>query len=567
MLNFIKNDLRKLKGKDIGDNATSIALGMYKLHTTILAPMVKNNREAHEYYLKHTMEQAAILRENFDSKNVCNKHVKHQVKGAKALCSECHECLFDAIHVMCLIDHVNSMNVRAKSASKKNKRRKEWKPIGKVFNSVRYKWKPTRRNFTLVRNMALQLDLEVAFRKHTYFVRNLEGVDLLSGSQGTNLYSLSIGNMMASSPICLLSKATKTKSWLWQRRLSHLNFGAINHLARHGLVGTHETSVVQTPQQNGMVERRNCTLVEAALTMLIFAQASLFLWAEAIATACYTQNRSTIRRCHRKTPYELLHDRKPDLSYLHIFGALYKPNNDSENLGKLQAKADIGIFIRYAPKKKAYRIYNRLFDEFFSPPTSVASPVPVKQAPAPVELTGSPSSTTVDQDAPSPNAPILEHLSKWTKDHPLQNIIGDLSKPVSTKLQLHKQTMFCYHDAFLTLVEPKTYKDALPQLETVRIFLAFAAHMNMIIYQMDVKTTFLNDILNKEVYVSQPDGFVDPDNPNHDSPKAWLIPIAHQQKRQRYPPVDTLMMEKSKLDEDTQGKAVDPTHYRGMVDT
>ncbi|GJW32471.1 retrovirus-related pol polyprotein from transposon TNT 1-94 [Tanacetum coccineum] len=79
-------------------------------------------------------------------------------------------------------------------------------------------------------------NLEVAFRKHTCFIHNLEGVDLLSGSRGTNLYSLSIRDMIASFPICLLSKATKTKSWLWHRRLSQLNFGAINHLARHGLV-------------------------------------------------------------------------------------------------------------------------------------------------------------------------------------------------------------------------------------------------------------------------------------------------------------------------------------------
>ncbi|GKF83349.1 retrovirus-related pol polyprotein from transposon TNT 1-94 [Tanacetum coccineum] len=77
-------------------------------------------------------------------------------------------------------------------------------------------------------------NLEVAFRQHTCFIRNLEGVDLLTGSQGDNLYTLSLGNMMASSPICLLSKASKTKSWLWHRRLSHLNFGVINHLARHG---------------------------------------------------------------------------------------------------------------------------------------------------------------------------------------------------------------------------------------------------------------------------------------------------------------------------------------------
>nr|GFB70956.1 hypothetical protein [Tanacetum cinerariifolium] len=207
--------------------------------------------------------------------------------------------------------------------------------------------------------------------------------------------------MMASSPICLLSKASKTKSWLWHRRLSHLNFGAINNLARQGLVrglpklkfkkdhlcsacamakstkkshkpkskdtnqeklyllhmdlcrpmrvesvngkkyilvrlnvpvrrirtdnGTefvnqtlrdyyeevgisHETSVARSPQQNGVVERRNRTLIEAARTMLIYAQAPLFLWAEAVATACFTRNRSIIRLRHGKTPYELMHD-------------------------------------------------------------------------------------------------------------------------------------------------------------------------------------------------------------------------------------------------------------------
>ncbi|GKF47280.1 retrovirus-related pol polyprotein from transposon TNT 1-94, partial [Tanacetum coccineum] len=122
---------------------------------------------------------------------------------------------------------------------------------------------------------------------------------------------------------------------------------------------SHGTSVAQTPQQNGVVERQNRTLVEAARTMLIYVRAPLFLWAEAVAITCYTQNRSIIRRQHGKTPYEILHDRKPDLSYLHVFGSLCYPNNDSENLGKLLAKADIGIFIRYAPKNKACRIYNQ----------------------------------------------------------------------------------------------------------------------------------------------------------------------------------------------------------------
>ncbi|GJV75898.1 retrovirus-related pol polyprotein from transposon TNT 1-94 [Tanacetum coccineum] len=79
-------------------------------------------------------------------------------------------------------------------------------------------------------------DLEVAFRKNTCFIRNLEGVDLLSGSRDTNLYTISLYDMLKTSPICLLSKASNTKSWLWHRRLSHLNFGTINKLAKDSIV-------------------------------------------------------------------------------------------------------------------------------------------------------------------------------------------------------------------------------------------------------------------------------------------------------------------------------------------
>nr|GFB79206.1 retrovirus-related Pol polyprotein from transposon TNT 1-94 [Tanacetum cinerariifolium] len=112
-------------------------------------------------------------------------------------------------------------------------------------------------------------------------------------------------------------------------------------------------------QQNGVIERRNRMLIEAACTMLVYAKASLFLWAEAVATACYTQNRLIVRLRHRKTTYEILHDKLPDLSFFHVFGALCFMTNDSENMSKLQPKADIGIFIRYAPTKNAFRIYNR----------------------------------------------------------------------------------------------------------------------------------------------------------------------------------------------------------------
>nr|GEU84972.1 reverse transcriptase domain-containing protein [Tanacetum cinerariifolium] len=232
---------------------------------------------------------------------------------------------------------------------------------------------------------------------------------------------------------------------------------------------------------------------------------------EAVATACYTRDRSLIRLHHGKTPYELLHERKSNLYYRHVVGALCYPTKNSEDLGKLKAKADVGIFIGYAPAKKAYRIYNRRVPE---------------------EL--------------------------WK-----QYI------PVSTRHQLQTEAMFFYFDAFLSSVEPKSYKEALTEscwieamleelnefehlevwklvpprgyrqeegidfkesfapvarLKAIRIFIAFAAHMNMVVYQMDVKTTFLNGILCEEVYVSQPDGVLDLENPNHvSSPKEPLI--------------------------------------------
>ncbi|GKB91837.1 integrase, catalytic region, zinc finger, CCHC-type containing protein, partial [Tanacetum coccineum] len=172
------------------------------------------------------------------------------------------------------------------------------------------------------------LDLEVTFKKHLCYVRDVDGVKLLKGYRGSNLYTISVKDMIKSSLICLLSKASKNKSWL-------------------------------TPQQNGVVERRNRTLVEAAQKILIFSKALMFLWAKAVATACYTQNRSQIHTRHNKTSYELVHDKKPDLKFLRVFGALCYPTNDSEDLGKLKATADIGIFVGYAPNRKGYRIYNK----------------------------------------------------------------------------------------------------------------------------------------------------------------------------------------------------------------
>ncbi|GKA53420.1 retrovirus-related pol polyprotein from transposon TNT 1-94, partial [Tanacetum coccineum] len=114
-------------------------------------------------------------------------------------------------------------------------------------------------------------------------------------------------------------------------------------------------SAARTPQQNGVVERRNRTLVEAARTMLTFANLPLFLWAEAIATACFTQNRSIIHKRFDKTPYELVNKRKPNIKFFHVFGCRCYLLNDYDDVGKLKAKGDSGVFVGYLKEYAAFR--------------------------------------------------------------------------------------------------------------------------------------------------------------------------------------------------------------------
>ncbi|GJT75426.1 retrovirus-related pol polyprotein from transposon TNT 1-94, partial [Tanacetum coccineum] len=358
-----------------------------------------------------------------------------------------------------------------------------------------------------------------------------------------------------------------------------------------------------------------------------------------------------------------------------------------------------------------------MFDEYLNHPPCVDPQVPAVIALEPAVSTGTPSSTTIDKHAPStstsqtnqetPSSAIPfgvdevvipnnvhsinqppEYINKWTKDHPIDNVIGDPSRSVSTRHQLQDESLLCYFDVFLSSVKPKSYKEALTEscwieamqeelnefeclevwelvpspdhvmiitvkwiykvkldelggvlknkaclvvrgyrqeegidfeesfapvarLEAIHIFIAFSAQMNMIVYQMDVKTAFLNGILREEVYVSQSDEFVDLENPNHKFSKGTVDPtlfirgegkdillmsmaklsfflglqisqsprgiFLNQSKYaleslKKYcmktcDPVDNPMVEKSKLDEDPQGKAIDPTRYHGMFDT
>ncbi|GKE08545.1 retrovirus-related pol polyprotein from transposon TNT 1-94, partial [Tanacetum coccineum] len=323
-------------------------------------------------------------------------NVKHSKLNANSdlNCATCKKSLFDDVHDKCLLDFVKTIilwyldfgcskhmtgnrsqlmnfvskflgTVRFENDHIARIMRYGDYQLGNVTISKVYYVEGLGHNFFFVGQFC-DGDLEVAFWKNTCFIRNLEGVDLLSRSRDTNLYTISLDDMLKTSLICLLSKASKTKSWSWHRRLSHLNFDNqaefVNQTLRefYENVGiSHQTSVARTPLQNGIIERRNQTLVEAARTMLILSKAPLFLWAEAINTACYTQNHSIIRHRYNKTPYELMQEKKPDVSFFYVFCALCYPTNDNDDLSKLDAEADIGIFVGYAPAKKAFRIYNK----------------------------------------------------------------------------------------------------------------------------------------------------------------------------------------------------------------
>ncbi|GJW09755.1 retrovirus-related pol polyprotein from transposon TNT 1-94 [Tanacetum coccineum] len=383
--------------------------------------------------------------------------------------------------------------------------------------------------------------------------------------------------MMASSPICPLLKASKTKSWLWHRCLSHLNIGTINHLARHGLV--------------------------RGLSKFKFKK-------DHLCSAC-AMGKS------KKKPH--------------------KPKSEDTNQEKLYLlHMDLCGPMRFANANgKKYILV--IVDDYS-------------------RLTWVKCLMSKDE-APDFIIKFLKMIQLFsvTKDHPLENIIGELDRPVSSRLQLHEQALFCYYDAFLTVeLVPRPdkvmvitlkwiYKVKLDELggilnnkarlvargyrqeegidfeesfasvarlEAIRIFLAFAAHMNMVVYQMDVKTVFLNDfskgsvdptmfirkegkeLLLVQVYVddiifvaSTPElcdlfakimcskfkmsmmgkisfllGLQIFQNPRG-------IFINQSKYFDSCDPMDTPMVEKSKLDEDKEEKVVDPSHHHGMIDT
>nr|GEX69307.1 hypothetical protein [Tanacetum cinerariifolium] len=423
----------------------------------------------------------------------------------------------------------------------------------------------------------------------------------------------------------------------------------------------HQTSTARTPEQNGIVKRRNRTLVEAARTMLSALKLPLFFWAEAIATTCYTQNRSIIIPTHGKKPYHIINDRKPSIKHLHIFCCTCYITRDGENLDKMKEKGDPYILASdydnldpvpqrqdvssltdaHVPSQQELDLlFGPLYDEFFN----VGSNPQDKQPTTNIQSTSAPSNHTnvhgeenndnqaeedyllddkftnpffaptqeVDESSshsignsnvPTFNQPQVSEY-RWTKDHPLEQIRGNPSRPVQTRRQLTTDLKMCMFaitknkkDEEQTVIRNKARLVAkgyaqeegidfeesfflVARLEAVRIFIAYAAHKSFPIYQMDVKLAFLNGPLKEEVYVAQPDEFVDPDHLEKvyrlrkalyglkQAPKAWydeLLKFLTSKGFSKGQNIGTPMATKPKLDADLSGNPVDQTDYRSKI--
>ncbi|GJS23597.1 retrovirus-related pol polyprotein from transposon TNT 1-94 [Tanacetum coccineum] len=322
-------------------------------------------------------------------------------------------------------------------------------------------------------------DLEVAFRKNTCFIRNLEGVDLLSGSRDTNLYTISLDDMLKSSPVCLLSKASKTKSWLWHHRLFHLNFGTLNKLAKDGLA--------------------------RGIPRLKFQKDHL-----CSACALRKSKKSSHQPKAEDTNQEKLYLLHMDLCGLMHNGTEFVNQTLREWYGNVGITHQTSV-ARIPQQNSAIESRNRTLVEaartmliFSKAPLFLWVEVintacytqNLQEAAAPRAevLADSPVSTSIDQDAPStksPKTPIFHDdplnesphedstsqgsilyyeqlytpwklLGRWIRIYYSKHI-GDPSRFISIRNQLETDAMWYYFDAFLTSVEPKNFKQAMTE--------------------------------------------------------------------------------------------------------
>nr|GEZ28769.1 retrovirus-related Pol polyprotein from transposon TNT 1-94 [Tanacetum cinerariifolium] len=415
----------------------------------LIVPRLRNNKDAHLDYLRHLKESVETIRDNVEEAKVvvqivlwyldsgCSKHMT----GDRSWLLNFVKKFIGTVRfgndnfgaIMGYGDYV----------------------VGESVISRVYYVKGLGHNLFSVGQFC-NSDLEVALRKHSCYVRDTDGVDLIKGSRGSNLYTILVEDMMKSSPICLLSKASKNKSWLWHRHLNHLNFGTINDLARKDLVRglprlkfekDHLCSafIVDDYSRFTWVKflRSKDETPDVVIKFITQIQVGLNKTVRYIRTDngtefanhTMTEYYEFIGIFHQKTV-----PKTPQQNGVveRVFGALCYPTNNSKDLGKLQPTADTGIFVGYTPSRKGSGpalnfltpgqissglvpnpipttpyapptnkeleiLFQLMFDEYLDPPWADRLGFPTQAVQAPVTSAGTPLSTTIDQDAPSPH--------------------------------------------------------------------------------------------------------------------------------------------------------------------
>nr|GEZ20526.1 hypothetical protein [Tanacetum cinerariifolium] len=528
-------------------------------------------------------------------------------------------------------------------------------------------------------------DLEVAFKKSTCFVRDLQVLgkaapfsDSLERRYFSKTKSVPTtnGSEGLSKPVNAQTLPHTARQAIVQLILFIVDYGCTKHMTGNlkplcnfvemfldqGI--KHQTSTARTLEQNGVIERRNRTLVEAARTMLSASKLPLFFWAEAIATACYTQNRSIIILIHDKTAYYIINDRKPSIKHLYIFGCICYITRDGENLDRMKEKGDLCILVGYSTQTKGYRVYNKRtrmivesihirFDEIKElSETSVANdtsglvpqrqkasdydksdPVPQRQDVSSL----SDANVASQQELDLLFGPFYDEFFNAEEDHsPDDEFTNPFYTPapevdessshniVQTRRQLATDPEMCMFTLTVTTAKPKNIKEAMAdsawieamqeelhqfdrlqvwelvdkpfgksiirlkwlwknkkdedqtvihnkarlvakgyaqeegidfeesfalvaRLESVWIFIAYAAHKSFPIYQMEAKTAFLNGPLKEE--------------------DKYTLEILHKRGMDKGQSIGTLMATKPKLDADLSGNPVDQTDYRSKIRT
>ncbi|GJR84643.1 retrovirus-related pol polyprotein from transposon TNT 1-94 [Tanacetum coccineum] len=347
---------------------------------------------------------------------------------------------------------------------------------------------------------------------------------------------------------------------------------------------THNFSAPCTPQSNGVVERKSRTLQEMSRTMLNEQSLPQKFWCNAVDTSTYILNRILIRAILGKTPYEILRGRKPTFDYFRVFGSKCFILNTNDYLTKFDPNSYECVFLGYSQNSKAYIILNKqtrkikeslnvTFDE--NPPPSKTSPL-VDDDLDEEEAIREIKKKNLENDVDDETLEIDEILNiKESRNHPLENFIGNLNQRTLRSQAQNQSNFYC----FISTIEPKNVNEALgdertkwvfrnkldengvvsqnkarlvtqgynqkegidydetyapvARLESIRILLAYACALDFKLFQMDVKSAFLNGFINEEVYVAQPPRFIDFEKPDHvyklkkalygfkQAPKAW----------------------------------------------